>query len=62
MAKCEICGKVTRSGFSVSHSHHGTKRDWKPNLHRVKLLIEGRVRRVNVCTKCLRSDKIQKAI
>lgn len=60
MAKCEICGKIKKTGFQVSHSHHGTKRVWKPNLHKVKVLIKGRVKRINVCTKCLRSDKIQK--
>jgi large subunit ribosomal protein L28 len=63
MAKtCEICGKGTQSGFNVSHSHVKTKRAWHPNLQRVKALVNGEVKRVNTCTRCLRSGKIQRAI
>jgi len=61
VAKCEICGKSSITGLQVSHSHRGTKRRWKPNLHRTKIIINGRVKTVNLCTKCLRSDKVRKA-
>lgn len=59
---CEICGKGEQSGFNVSHSHLKTKRSWKPNIQRVKALVEGQVKRVNTCTRCLRSGKVQRAI
>ena len=59
---CEICAKGERSGFNVSHSHLKTKRSWKPNIQRVKALVKGEVKRVNVCTRCLRSGKIQRAV
>lgn len=63
MAKqCVICAKSVRSGFQVSHSHIRTKRTWAPNLQRVKANIDGKVKRVNVCTRCLKSGKIQPVI
>jgi large subunit ribosomal protein L28 len=63
MAKqCAICDKSIRSGFQVSHSHIRTKRTWAPNLQRVKADIDGKVKRVYVCTSCLKSGKVKRAI
>lgn len=59
---CEICSKCPTSGNNVSHSHLKTKRTWKPNIQRVKAIVNGEVKRVNTCTRCLRSGKIQRAI
>lgn len=59
---CEICGKGERSGNNVSHSHLKTKRTWKPNIQRVKGVMNGEIQKINVCTRCLRSGKIQRAI
>ena len=50
------------SGHNVSHAHNLTKRKWNPNLQRVRALVEGRPRSIDVCTRCLRSGKVQKAI
>jgi large subunit ribosomal protein L28 len=62
MAKqCDVCGKSTVFGKNVSHAHNVTSRTWEPNLQRVRALIDGRVRRVSVCTRCLRSGRIVKA-
>jgi large subunit ribosomal protein L28 len=62
MAKaCDICGKGTVFGKKVSHAHNVTSRTFEPNLQRVRALIDGRVRRVTVCTRCLRSGRIVKA-
>ena len=55
---CEICGKGTMSGMNVSHSHLKTKRTWKPNIQRVRAIVDGEAKRVNVCTRCLRSGKV----
>ena len=47
--------------MSVSHSHRRTKRRWNPNIQRVRALVEGAPKRVNVCTGCIKSGKIVKA-
>jgi large subunit ribosomal protein L28 len=60
--RCDICGKGTMSGNNVSHAHNLTRRTWNPNLQRVRALVEGRVKNLDVCTRCLRSGKVQKAV
>jgi large subunit ribosomal protein L28 len=49
------------SGNNVSHAHNLTKRTWNPNLQRVRALVSGQVRNIDVCTRCLRSGKVTKA-
>jgi large subunit ribosomal protein L28 len=62
MAKqCEICGKGTVTGRNVSHAHNVTSRTWEPNLQSVRAIVEGTVRHMRVCTRCLRSGKVTKA-
>ena len=56
MAKCEMCGKGRQFGHNVSHSLHATNRSWRPNVQKVKLLIDGQLKRMNVCTRCLRTQ------
>lgn len=58
---CEICGKHSSVGNKVSHSNNKTKRRWQPNLQRVRANLSGTVRRILVCTGCIRSGKILKA-
>ena len=58
---CEVCGKHPSFGMRISHSHRRTKRRWNPNIQRVRALVGGTVKRVNVCTGCLKSNKIVKA-
>jgi large subunit ribosomal protein L28 len=60
--KCEICGKSTVSGNNVSHAHNKTRRVWKPNLIKVKTTIDNKNTTIKVCTRCLRSGKVQKRI
>ena len=57
---CHMCGKRPQVGFNVSHAHNKTKRRFNPNLQSVRALENGRVRRVRICTSCLRSGKIVK--
>lgn len=54
-AQCERCGKGVHGGFSVSHSKRHTHRRWLPNLLQVRLLVGGQLRRLRLCTRCLRS-------
>ena len=58
---CEICGKHPSFGKSVSHSHVRTSRRWNPNIQRVRALVNGARKRVNVCTSCLKAGKIERA-
>ncbi len=61
MAKCEICGKSVTFGIKVSHSHRRTNRTFKPNVKKVKAVVNGTPCRVNVCSRCLRSGLVQRA-
>ena len=62
MAKsCEVCGRKPVVGRTVSHAHNVHARRFLPNLQTVRAVINGGVRRIRVCTRCLRSNKITKA-
>ena len=57
---CELCGKRPSSGNNVSHANNKTKRRFNPNLQRVRASVDGGVRRIRVCTRCIRSGKVTK--
>ena len=62
MAKrCDICGKGPVVGRRVSHAHNVRPRRFEPNLQTVRALVNGGVKRLKVCTRCIRSQKIVKA-
>jgi len=65
MAKCEVCEKSLGFGnkLSITRSHISKRnsRTFKPNLRKVKAIVKGQPKRINVCTKCLRSGKITRA-
>lgn len=58
MSTCNICNKKTRSGNSVSHSHKKTKRKFLPNIQTKKILQDGKIKKVRVCTSCLKKIKV----
>ena len=58
---CEICGKGRMVGRNVSHANNKTQKISKPNLQVVRAKVNGAMRRVKICTRCLRSGKIEKA-
>lgn len=60
--KCDICGKVPVSGHLISHSHIRSKRIFAPNVQRIRAMVNGSPRRINVCTRCLRSGKVQRVV
>ncbi len=58
---CEICGKKPLTGNNVSHAHNVTKRRFNPNLQKVRALYKGRVKKMVVCTNCIKSGLVVKA-
>lgn len=61
-SQCEVCGKGIQTGYSVSHSHIRTKRTWKPNIQQVRVRNDkGTPSTVNVCTSCLKANKVIRA-
>lgn len=60
--RCSICGKGPLVGNHVSHAHNVNKRRFLPNIHKVRVQINGKVKRTYVCTRCLRSNKVTKII
>ena len=65
MAKCDICDKSVNYGNKLritrSHISKRTSRTFKPNIRTVKAMVDGQPKKINVCTKCLRSGKVTKA-
>ncbi|HNX24578.1 MAG TPA: 50S ribosomal protein L28 [Spirochaetota bacterium] len=62
MAKCEICGKSVQFGCNVSHSHLRTNKMWKANVKKIRVLVNNRTVRKNVCTRCIRTGNVVKAV
>lgn len=59
---CEVCAKGTLNGNKVSHSNRKSHRLWAPNVQNVRVEMDGKVQRMNVCTRCLRSGKVRRAL
>ncbi|MDA0739621.1 MAG: 50S ribosomal protein L28 [Nitrospirae bacterium] len=59
---CSICGKNRMAGNNVSHANNKTKRVFRPNIQSVRALINGAAQRIKVCTRCLRSGLVKKAV
>jgi large subunit ribosomal protein L28 len=59
---CDLCGKRHQAGNNVSHANNKTKRIFSPNLQTVRAMINGASKRIRVCTRCLRSGLVKKAV
>ena len=59
---CQVCGKGMMTGHNVSHSNRKTNRTWAPNVQKVRINCGSRVMTVNVCTRCLRSGYVERAV
>ena len=62
MAKCSVCGKGLVFGHNVSHSNRKTARTWKANIRKVNAVVNGSKKKVAVCSRCLRSGKVTRAV
>ncbi len=58
---CYVCLKGISFGNNVSHANNRTRRTWKPNLQVARILVDGKVKKIKVCTRCLAAGKIQRA-
>jgi len=58
-SRCDICGKGTAFGHNVSHSHHKTNRRWMANIQNAVIVIKGYPRKVQACTRCIRTARKQ---
>jgi len=58
---CEICGKRPVAGNTISHSHRKTRRVRSPNIQRVHAIVGGSRKRIRVCTRCIKSGRVNKA-
>lgn len=59
---CQVCEKGLMVGHNVSHSNRKTSRAWAPNVQKVRIMVDGRTMHLNVCTRCLRSGYVQRAL
>lgn len=59
--ECDICGKKPLVGSHVSHAHNVNKRRFKPNLQSVRAVQNGQVKKMIVCTNCIKSGRVVKA-
>jgi len=57
---CTLCGKKPSSGHNVSHANNKTRRRFEPNLKQVRARVGAAVRRIKVCTRCIRSGRVTK--
>ena len=63
MAKhCEICGKTPIKAAKRTFSNKQIVHTQEPNLQSVKAVVNGSVKRITVCTSCIRAGKVQKAV
>lgn len=59
---CDICGKSSKKASKLSFSHKHNVYRQLPNLQSVKVVVNGQVRKIKVCTSCIRANKFTKAV
>jgi large subunit ribosomal protein L28 len=60
--RCDICGKGPSVGHKISHAHNVSNRRWLPNLASLRAMVGGTVKRLRVCTRCLKAGKVAKVV
>jgi large subunit ribosomal protein L28 len=60
--RCDICGKGTVSGNTISHAKNALRRVWKPNLIKVKTVVGAKTKTIKVCARCLKSGRVVKVL
>jgi len=57
----DICSKGVHFGNNVSHSHRRSNAIWNSNVKNVKCMVNGAAKKLHVCTRCLKSGKVERA-
>jgi len=60
--QCEICGKTPLKAAKLTFSHKQNVHRQAPNLQSVKVNLKGTIKRIKICTSCLKANKVEKAI
>ena len=60
--KCEVCGKTPLKSAKVTFSHKQNVHRQAPNLQNAKVVMNGSVKKITVCSSCLKANKVQKAV
>ncbi|OXM15860.1 50S ribosomal protein L28 [Paenibacillus herberti] len=58
--KCFITGKTPGTGNNVSHANNRNRRTWGVNVQKVRILVDGKPKRVWVSTRALKSGKVSR--
>ncbi|MGD6816210.1 50S ribosomal protein L28 [Metabacillus sp. 84] len=58
--KCVVTGRKTRSGNTRSHAMNANKRTWGANVQKVRILVNGKPKRVYVSARALKSGKVER--
>ncbi len=59
--RCELCGKGPLVGNNVSHANNKTKTRSLPNLRSVRAVVDGSVKHIRICARCLKAGRVVKA-
>lgn len=58
--KCVITGRKTSAGNNRSHALNANKRTWKANVQKVRIMVDGKPKRVYVSARALKSGKVER--
>jgi large subunit ribosomal protein L28 len=62
MRICDVCGKAPLNGNYRSHAMNATKRRFYPNLQVIRADFKGTIKKIKICTSCLKTNKVTKII
>ncbi|MFD1067182.1 MULTISPECIES: 50S ribosomal protein L28 [Oceanobacillus] len=58
--KCVVTGRKTRSGNHRSHAMNSNKRNFKANVQKVRIMVDGKPKKVYVSARALKSGKVER--
>lgn len=58
--KCVVTGRQTSFGNNRSHAMNSSRRKWKANVQKVRIMVDGKPKKVYVSARALKSGKVQR--